>query len=28
MSQTQPAFGGMLRQLVDLGLFELDTEPL
>ncbi|AUV84523.1 IS1595 family transposase (plasmid) [Salinigranum rubrum] len=28
MPQTQPAFGGMLRQLVDLGLFELDTEPL
>lgn len=28
MSKTQPAFGGMLRQLIDHGILELRTEPL
>src|SRR6056297_333221 len=28
MSQSQPAFGRMLRQLVDLGVIKLETEPL
>jgi transposase-like protein len=28
MSKTQPAFGGMLRNLIDDGILELRTEPL
>jgi hypothetical protein len=28
MSSAQPAFGGMFRQLIDLGVVEIDTEPL
>ena len=27
MSKTQPAFGGMLRNLIDDGILELRTEP-
>ena len=28
MSSTQPAFGGMFRQLIELGVIEINTEPL
>lgn len=28
MSSTQPAFGRLLRQLVDVGVFIIETEPL
>ena len=28
MASTQPAFGGMFRQLIELGVIEINTEPL
>ena len=28
MSSTQPAFGGMFRQLIELGVIGINTEPL
>jgi len=28
MSSAQSAFGGMFRQLIELGVVEIDTEPL
>jgi len=28
MSSAQPAFGGMFRELIELGVVEIDTEPL
>ena len=28
MSSAQPAFGGMFRQLIELGVVEINTEPL
>jgi hypothetical protein len=28
MSSAQPAFGGMFRQLIELGVVEVGTEPL
>jgi len=28
MSSAQPAFGGMFRQLIELGVIEVNTEPL
>jgi len=28
MSSAQPAFGGMFRQLIELGVVEANTEPL
>jgi hypothetical protein len=28
MSSAQPAFGGMFRQLIELGVVEVNTEPL
>ena len=28
MSSAQPAFGAMFRELIELGVVEIDTEPL
>jgi hypothetical protein len=28
MPSAQPAFGGMFRQLIELGVIEINTEPL
>jgi hypothetical protein len=28
MSSAQPAFGTMFRELIELGVVEIDTEPL
>ncbi|MDB2272856.1 IS1595 family transposase, partial [Halorubrum ezzemoulense] len=28
MSSTESAFGGMFRQLIELGVIEINTEPL
>jgi len=28
MASTQPAFGGIFRQLIELGVIEINTEPL
>jgi hypothetical protein len=28
MSSTEPAFGGMFRRLIELGVTEINTEPL
>ena len=28
MSPAQPAFGGMFREPIELGIVEIDTEPL